>query len=90
MYRMGYDNANCIGCEGWRGLLARDPRGLPAEFEELAKVQDEIGEGAFLFRNRATGVRYGLRDIPPGPARRNEALPSCSFFCEMAEQEYAA
>jgi hypothetical protein len=25
-----------------------------------------------------------------GPAVRNEALPSCSFFCEMAEQEYAA
>ena len=30
------------------------------------------------------------KQIPPGPARRNEALPSCSFFCEMAEMEYAA
>lgn len=22
--------------------------------------------------------------------RRNEALPSCSFFCDLAEQEYSA
>lgn len=91
MYRMGYDNANCIGCvKGGVGYWRAIREDFPDEFEELAKVQDEIGEGAFLFRNRATGVRYGLRDIPPGPARRNEALPSCSFFCEMAEQEYAA
>ncbi|PUB82408.1 MAG: hypothetical protein DBP02_15260 [gamma proteobacterium symbiont of Ctena orbiculata] len=91
MYRLGYHNANCIGCvkggEGyWRAI--RDD--FPEQFEELASVQDEIGEGAYLFRDRTTGERYSLRDIPAGPARRNEAIPSCSFFCEMAEQEYAA
>lgn len=91
MYRMGYDNANCIGCvKGGEGYWRAIREDFPAEFEELAAVQDEIGEGAYLFRNRATGERYSLRDIPLGPARRNEALPSCSFFCEIAEQEYAA
>lgn len=91
MYRLGYDNANCIGCvKGGEGYFRAIREDFPAQFEELAAVQDEIGEGAFLFRNRATGVRYGLRDIPPGPVRRNEALPACSFFCELAEQEYAA
>ena len=59
---------------GWRRAIRED---FPAQFEELAAVQDEIGE------------RYSLRQIPPGPARRNEALPSCSFFCEIAEMEYA-
>lgn len=91
MYRMGYDNANCIGCvKGGEGYWRAIREDFPAEFEELAAVQDEIGPGAYLFRNRETNARYSLRDIPPGPVRRNEAIPSCSFFCEMAEQEYAA
>ncbi|MBB1630263.1 hypothetical protein [Cupriavidus sp. UME77] len=91
MYRLGYENANCIGCvKGGEGYFRAIREDFPAEFEELCRVQDEIGEGAYLFRNRKTGERYSLRDIPPGPVRRNEALPSCSFFCEMAEQEYAA
>lgn len=91
MYRLGYDNANCIGCvNGGEGYFRAIREDFPDEFEELAAVQDEIGEGAYLFRNRQTGERYSLRQIPPGQARRNEALPSCSFFCELAEMEYAA
>ena len=91
MYRLGYDNANCIGCvKGGEGYFRAIREDFPIQFEELAAVQDEIGEGSFLFRNRKTGVRYSLRDIPAGPVRRNEALPSCSFFCEIAEMEYAA
>jgi hypothetical protein len=91
MYRMGYDNANCIGCvKGGEGYFRAIREDFPEQFEELAAVQEAIGEGAFLFRNRATGQRYSLRDIPPGPTRRNEALPACSFFCEIAEMEYAA
>lgn len=91
MYRIGYDNANCIGCvKGGEGYWRAIREDFPVEFETLANVQDEIGPGSYLFRNRATGERYGLRDIPHGPARRNESIPSCSFFCEMAEQEYSS
>ena len=91
MYRLGYDNANCIGCvKGGVGYWRAIREDFPAQFEELAAVQDEIGEGAYFFRNRQTGERYSLRQIPPGQARRNEALPSCSFFCEIAEMEYTA
>jgi hypothetical protein len=91
MYQLGYDNANCIGCvKGGEGYFRAIREDFPVEFEELAATQDAIGPGAYLFRNRKTGERYSLRDIPPGKARRNEALPSCSFFCESAEQEYSA
>lgn len=91
MYEMGYDNANCIGCvKGGEGYWRAIREDFPAEFEELAKVQDEIGEGAYLHRDRKTNVRFSLRDLGDGPVRRNEKLPSCSFFCEMAEQEYSA
>lgn len=91
MYRLGYDNSNCIGCvKGGEGYFRAIKEDFPEQFEELCRVQEEIGPGAYLFRNRKTGERYSLRNIPPGKARRNEKLPSCSFFCEIAEQEYAA
>ena len=91
MYRMGYDNANCIGCvKGGEGYFRAIREDFPAQFEELCKVQDELGEGSFLHRDRTTNVRFGLRDLGNGPVRRNEKLPACSFFCELAEADYSA
>lgn len=91
MYRMGYANANCVGCvKGGEGYFRAIREDFPEEFEELAATQDSIGPGAYLFRNRETNERYSLRDIPPGEARRNEEIPACSFMCEIAEQEYTA
>ena len=91
MYRQGYDNANCIGCvKGGEGYFRAIREDYPAQFEELCKVQDELGEGSYLHRDRATDVRFSLRELGDGPVRRNEKLPACSFFCELAEQEYAA
>lgn len=91
MYRLGYNNANCIGCvKGGEGYFRAIKEDFPEQFEELAQAQEEIGYDAYLFRNRKTGERYSLRDIPPGLAQRNEVLPSCSFFCELAERDYTA
>lgn len=91
MYRQGYDNANCIGCvKGGEGYFRAIREDYPEQFEELCKVQDELGEGSYLHRNRKTDVRFSLRDLGDGPVRRNEKLPACSFFCELAEQGYAA
>lgn len=91
MYRLGYDNANCIGCvKGGEGYYRAIRQDFPAQFEELCKVQDEIGAGAYLHRNRKTNERFSLRDLGDGPVRRNEKIPACSFFCEMAESEFEA
>lgn len=90
MYRMGYENANCIGCvKGGEGYFRAIREDFPTQFEALCKIQDELGPGSYLFRNRNTKERYSLRDLPDGPIRRNEAIPSCSFFCEMAEADIA-
>jgi hypothetical protein len=91
MYRLGYDNANCIGCvKGGEGYWRAIREDFPAQFEAMAQVEQEVGPGAYLFRDRNTKVRWSLRELGDGPVRRNEVLPACSFFCEMAEQEYAA
>lgn len=93
MYLMGYYNSNCIGCvKGGEGYWRAIREDFPEYFEAICLVQDEIGEGAWFLRYRSgprIGEQFPLRDLPPGPARRNEELPSCSFFCELAEQVYA-
>lgn len=56
-------------------------------------VQDELGPGSWFLRYRSgprKGERFPLRDLHPGPARRNGDVPQCGLFCEMAEQEYSA
>jgi peptidoglycan hydrolase-like protein with peptidoglycan-binding domain len=94
MYRLGYDNANYIGCvKGGEGYWRAIREDFPEQFEANCLLQDEIGPGSWFLRYRSgprKGERFPLRDLPAGEPRRNDALPSCSFFCEMAEQEYAA
>ncbi|WP_051423551.1 hypothetical protein [Pseudomonas chlororaphis] len=89
MYRLGYDNANCIGCvKGGEGYFRAIREDFPEQFEVLCQVQDELGPGSYLHRDRKTNIRFSLRDLTPGEPRRNEALPACSFFCEIAEADY--
>ena len=91
MYRKGYDNANCIACvKGGEGYFRAIREDFPEQFEELCKVQDELGPGSYLHRDRKTEERYSLRDLGDGPIRRNEKLPACSFFCELAEADIDA
>ena len=91
MYRMGYDNANCIGCvKGGEGYFRAIRKDFPDAFEALCVIQDDLGEGSYLFRNRTTNVRFSLRDLGDGPVRRNEKLPACSSFCELAEADIIA
>lgn len=91
MYRLGYNNANCIGCvKGGQGYWNKVRRDFPERFDELAAVQESLGPGANFFRNYATGERFSLRDLDPAAGRHNEVLPECGLMCFAAEFEYAA
>jgi hypothetical protein len=84
MYRLGYNNANCIGCvKGGEGYWNKIRRDFPAQFEAMADIQESIGPGAYLFRNRNTGVRYSLRELPLHAGRHTTVLPDCGLFCDM-------
>ncbi len=88
MYRLGYENANCIGCvKGGEGYFRAIRQDFPEQFEALCVIQDSLGPGSYLFRDRATNTRRSLRDLGDGPVRRNEKIPACSFFCELAEAD---
>lgn len=91
MYRLGYNNANCIGCvKGGEGYWNKIRRDFPEQFEKMATVQESIGSGAYLFRNRATNERFGLRDLDPSAGRHSEVLPECGLMCYAAELEYTS
>jgi len=89
MYRLGYHNANCIGCvKGGEGYWNKIRRDFPSQFAQIADIQESIGPGAYLFRNRKTGVRYSLRQLPPDAGRYpDEPNIECGFSCEIAEQD---
>lgn len=93
MYRMGYDNANCIGCvKGGEGYWNKIRADFPEQFNIIADIQEAIGPGAYLFRHRTgplKGQRFSLRQLPVGKGRyKDEPAISCSFHCELAEAEF--
>lgn len=91
MYRLGYQNANCIGCvKGGEGYWNKIRRDFPEQFIQIANIQESLGPGANLFRNRTTGVRYSLKELPPDKGRyEDEPDISCGFICAIAEHEIA-
>lgn len=88
MYAMGYNNANCIGCvKGGAGYWNKIRRDFPERFEEMAKIEDAIGPSAYLMRDRKTGVRISLRQLPPEAGRHDTTVPECGFACMRAEEQ---
>jgi hypothetical protein len=87
MYRLGYHNANCIGCpKGGEGYWNKIRRDFPERFERVAQIQELIGPGTFFFRNRKTKERYGLRDLKPNAGRyQTEPKSECGVLCFGAE-----
>lgn len=90
-YRQGYNNANCVGCcKGGEGYWNKTRRESPKDFIEVAEIQKSLGPGAYFFRDRKTGERFSLYDLPPNAGRHDEEVPECSIFCAMAEDEIGA
>lgn len=89
MYRMGYANANCIGCvKGGMGYWRAIREDFPERFEEIASIEESLGPGAYLFRGN-DGNRVSLRMLPDGPVQRNSDIGSCSFFCESVINSFS-
>lgn len=74
-YRMGYSNANCIGCvKGGAGYWNKIRVDFPETFERMAQIEESIGASCL------NGVR--LRDLDPSAGRHDDIrLPDCGLFC---------
>lgn len=91
MYRLGYHNANCIGCvKGGMGYWNKIRRDFPDDFEEMAQIEESIGPGARLLYHRSgplKGQRFYLRELDPKAGRYDdEPSIECSGSCELVEE----
>ena len=92
MYRLGYDNANCIGCpKGGQAYWQNIRADFPERFVQIQTIQKDIGPGANFLRFRSgprKGERMSLAELPLGRGdMKLEPSFECSFFCQMAEWE---
>jgi hypothetical protein len=75
MYKLGYSNSNCIGCvKGGMGYWNKVRETHPAVFDEMAKVEREVGrsciKGTFL------------DELDPDRGRHEDiTLPECGVIC---------
>lgn len=92
MYRLGYDNASCIGCpKGGQAYWQSIREDFPERFATIQGIQESIGPGANFLRFRSgprVNERMALSELPAGRGNmKSEPSFSCSFFCQLAEQE---
>jgi hypothetical protein len=93
LYRMGYDNANCIGCpKGGQAYWQNIREDFPERFVQIQAIQESIGPGANFLRFRSgprKEERMSLAELPPGRGDMSrEPNFSCSFACDLTFREF--
>lgn len=78
MYRLGYNNNNCIGCcKGGKGYWNKIRKDFPETFEKVARIERDCGHscinGTFL------------DELKPNAGRHNEQIINCDFVCQALE-----
>lgn len=75
MYRLGYNNANCVGCvKGGAGYWNKIRVDFPHVFERMSKIEEMLDASCIKGRP--------LRTLPIDAGRHEELnLPDCGLFC---------
>ena len=85
MYKMGYNNNNCIGCvKGGMGYWNKIRKDFPEVFAQMAQIERDVGATCLKDKDG----RIFLDDLPtwrgdPG----EEIIPDCSLICQIEFQE---
>ena len=82
MYKLGYQNNNCIGCvKGGMGYWNKIRKDFPDVFQRMATLERDLGVGLL-------GDGNYLDELDPQRGNHaNEASFECSLFCALAEDE---
>lgn len=77
MYRLGYSNANCIGCvKGGMGYWNKIRKDFPQVFERTAQLERKAGHTCIK------GIY--LDELKPDQGRHEKIdLPECGIYCEV-------
>jgi hypothetical protein len=85
MYKLGYQNNNCIGCvKGGLGYWNKIRHDFPEQFDRMAKMERTLN--AKILKHN--GERIWLTDLPKnaGDYPTEQAI-ECGIFCHMAEED---
>jgi 3'-phosphoadenosine 5'-phosphosulfate sulfotransferase (PAPS reductase)/FAD synthetase len=79
MYRLGYSNANCVGCpKGGIGYWNKIRRDFPETFDRMAGLERQLGVSVL----RADGERLWLDELDPARGSHSDELEfECSLMC---------
>jgi hypothetical protein len=85
MYRLGFNNNNCIGCpKGGAGYWNMIRRHFPEQFARMAELSRRLG--ARLIKQ--DGQRAFLDELRPETGRQKDAVDiECSPFCDATIEE---
>lgn len=82
MYRLGYQNNNCVGCvKGQAGYWNKIRTDFPDVFDRMSKVERKLG--AAICKTEAGGKRRRLflDELPPDAGRYEDLDITCGLFC---------
>lgn len=93
MYRLGYNNNNCIGCvKGGAGYWNKIRKDFPEVFEQVAQIEERLGHGrTTAAKATINGVRkrVTLRELPLNTGRyEDEPDIECGVVCQMAADTF--
>jgi 3'-phosphoadenosine 5'-phosphosulfate sulfotransferase (PAPS reductase)/FAD synthetase len=90
MYKLGFQNNNCIGCpKGGRGYWNMIRKHFPTQFDRMSKLQRELGEGA-AFWQEPDGSRLFLDQLDPNRGvQHDEPTIECGVVCDNIELDDA-
>lgn len=85
MYKLGYQNNNCIGCvKGGLGYWNKIKIDFPKEFNRMAELEKTLGVKILKHK----GDRIYLHDLPSDVGNYpRESSIECGIFCQMAEDD---
>lgn len=87
MYRLGYQNNNCIGCvKGGMGYWNKIRRDFPETFDRMAGLERRLGNTVL----REDGEPLFLDELDPDRgSHADEPDMDCSLLCAIAEDDLA-
>jgi hypothetical protein len=87
MYRLGFDNNNCIGCpKGGAGYWNMVRKHFPEQFNRMCELSRRLGARIV----KQDGQRIFLDELRPETGRqKDEVAIDCSVLCEAAMKEIA-
>lgn len=85
MYKMGYNNNNCIGCvKGGMGYWNKIRKDFPEVFAQMAQIERDVGATCLKDKNG----RIFLDELPTWRGDPvEEIIPDCSLICQIEFQE---